>query len=119
MANTFKRKLSKSVGTTAVIVGATASNPSGGYIVPAATTTTVIGLSVANITTSDVTVDIMLNDGASDHYLNKNCLLPAGTTIVSVGGDQKVILMSGDSVKVQASVNDSVDVVMSILELTA
>lgn len=119
MANTFKRKLSKAVGTTATTIGASASNPGGAYIVPAATTTTVIGLSVANITSNDITVDIMLNDGAVDHYLNKSCILPAGTTIVSIGGDQKVILMTGDSIKVEASAADAVDVVMSILELTA
>ncbi len=110
MSNTFKRKLSKSIGTSATTVGS--------YTVPAATTTTVIGLSIANTSGADITVDVMLNDSSVDHYLNYACSIPTGDSLIVVGGDQKIVLLSGDSIKVQSSDAASVDVVMSILELT-
>jgi hypothetical protein len=110
MANTFKRKLSKAIGIAASTVGS--------YTVPATTTTTVIGMSLANTTVADITVDVMVNDGAIDYYLNKSCSIPAGSTLIVVGGDQKIVLLTGDSIKVQSSAASSVDVVMSILELS-
>jgi hypothetical protein len=110
MANTFKRKLSKSIGTSATTVGS--------YTVPAATTVTVLSLSIANTSNSDITVDVMLNDGSVDHYLNNACSVPMGDSLIVAGGDQKIVLLSGDSIKVQSSIAASVDVVMSILELT-
>lgn len=109
MANSFSRKLTKSIGITATTVGS--------YTVPAATATTVIGLSVANISGADVTVDVMLNDGTTNYYLIKGCPVLAGSSAVVVGGDQKVVLQPGDSIKVQSSAAASVDTVMSILEM--
>jgi hypothetical protein len=35
-----------------------------------------------------------------------------------VGGDQKVVMETGDSIYVQSSAASSVDVVMSIMEIT-
>jgi predicted phage gp36 major capsid-like protein len=110
MANTFKRKLSRAVGTTATAVG--------GYTVPSSTATTVIGLAVANVTASQVLITATVNDGSNDTHLIKDAPVPSGGSIVIVGGDQKVVLETLDSVKVQSSTASSVDVVMSILEIT-
>ena len=110
MANTFKRKLSRAVGTTATAVGS--------YTVPSSTATTVIGLAVANVTASQVLITATVNDGSNDTHLIKNAPVPSGGSIVIVGGDQKVVLETADSVKVQSSAASSVDVVMSILEIT-
>ena len=58
MANTFKNKLGAGIGTSESIV----------YTVPSSTTTTVVGLSVANVTSSNITVDIRVFDtSASTH----------------------------------------------------
>jgi hypothetical protein len=79
---------------------------------------TVIGLAVANTSASQVLVDATLNDGSNDTYLIKDAPVPSGGSIVIVGGDQKVVLEVGDSIKVKSTAASSVDVVMSILEIT-
>jgi hypothetical protein len=110
MANSFKRKLSRSIGTSLTAVGS--------YTVGAATEVTVIGLAVANTSASQVLVDATLNDGSNDTYLIKEAPVPSGGSIVIIGGDQKVVLEVGDSIKIKSDTAASVDVVMSILEIT-
>ena len=110
MANTFTRKLSRSVGTSLTAVGS--------YTVGASTDVTVIGLTVANTTASQVLVDATLNDGSNDTYIVKNAPVPAGSSLVIIGGDQKVVLTTNDSIKVKSDTASSVDAVMSILEIT-
>ena len=110
MANSFKRKLSRSIGSSLTAVGS--------YTVGASTEVTVIGLVVSNTTSSQVLVDATVNDGANDTYLIKEAPVPSGGSIVIIGGDQKVVLETGDSLKVKSDTATSVDVVMSILEIT-
>jgi hypothetical protein len=110
MANTFTRKLSRSIGTSLTAVGS--------YTVAASTDVTVIGLTVANTTASEVLVDATLNDGSNDTYIVKNAPVPAGSSLVIIGGDQKVVLTTNDSIKVKSDTASSVDAVMSILEIT-
>ena len=110
MANTFKRKLSRSIGTSLTAVG--------GYTVGGSTSTTVIGLTVSNVTASQVLITAVLNDGSNDTHLIKDAPVPSGGSIVIIGGDQKVVMETSDSIKVQSDTSASVDVVMSILEIT-
>jgi len=110
MADDFKRKLSRSVGTSLTAVGS--------YTVGASTQTTVIGLTVANTTASQVLVDATVNDGSNDTYIVKSAPVPAGGSLVIIGGDQKVVLETNDSIKVKSDTASSVDAVMSILEIT-
>ena len=110
MANTFTRKLSRSIGDSLTAVGS--------YTVGASTDVTVIGLTVANTTASQVLVDATLNDGSNDTYIVKNAPVPAGSSLVIIGGDQKVVLTTNDSIKVKSDTASSVDAIMSILEIT-
>lgn len=110
MANSFKRKTSRSIGTTPTSVGS--------YTVPASTETTVIGLSAANITTSPISVTFTHFDGSNSTIIVKDATLPAGGTLVAVGGDQKLVMETGDSIRVTSSAASSVDAIMSILEIT-
>ena len=110
MANTFKRKLSRSIGTTLTAVDS--------YTVAAATQVTVIGLAVSNTSSAQVLVDATVNDGTNDTYLIKQAPVPSGGALVIIGGDQKVVLETNDSIKVKSDTASSVDVVMSILEIT-
>ena len=48
----------------------------------------------------------------------KNGTVPSGGSLIVVGGNQKVVLETGDSVKVTSSAASSCDVIMSILEIT-
>jgi hypothetical protein len=108
MANTFKNFLSKSVGTSPATI----------YTCPSATQTTVIGLSVANITASPITADVYLTSSAVDYYLIKSGVVPVGGALVVVGGDQKVVLEAADELKVVTSAATSGDVIASVLEIS-
>ena len=108
MANTFKSFANKNVGTSAATV----------YTCPAATQTTLIGLSVANTSASPITTDAYFTRSAVDYYLIKSGVVPVGGSLVIVGGDQKVVLQVGDVLKVVTSAASSADVVASMLEIT-
>jgi hypothetical protein len=111
MANTFTRKLSRQIGTTATQVGS--------YTVGAATTTVVVGLSVTNITGSTVSANVFIQDNAAANtYLVTNAPISSGSSLVVGGGDQKIVLITGDKVYVQSSAATSLDCVMSIMEIT-
>ena len=107
MANTFKNQFSKNVGTSAATI----------YTCPSATQTTVLGMTIANVTSSNITVDVYVTSSATDYYLVKGALVPVGGSLVPVGGDQKVVLEAADVIKVVSSAASSADVVMSILEI--
>ena len=110
MANVFTRKVSRNIGTSLTSVGS--------YTVGAGVQTTVIGLSICNTTTSPVTVTVTVNDGTNDTNLVKGVGIPVGQSLIPIGGDEKVVLITGDSIKVQSSAATSLDVVMSILEIS-
>ena len=110
MANTFTRKTSRNIGTGATQVGS--------YTVAAATQTTIIGLTVCNTSAAAVTCDVYHYDGANTTYIVKGAPINVGGSLVAVGGDQKVVLITGDSIYVKSSAATSLDVVMSILEIT-
>jgi hypothetical protein len=108
MANTFTSYVNKNVGTSAATV----------VTVAASTQTTVIGMSCANTTSSPVTVDAYFTRSAVDYYLIKGATVPVGSSLVIVGGDQKVVLITSDVLKVVSSVATSIDVVTSVLNIT-
>ena len=114
MANSFLSETQTGVGTSPVTV----------LTCGASTQTTIIGLSVANIVTSQITVDVILNasgrtSGAEDSvYLVKAAPVPVGGTLVVVGGDQKVVMEPGDVITVTSDTATSADVVLSHLDIT-
>lgn len=111
MPNTFKRKFSRGVGTTLTSVNT--------YTVAASTQVTVIGLTLSNVANGVTTyVSATHYDGTTDTYLVKDAPVLPGAALVVVGGDQKLVLETGDSVRVKSSVASGIDVVMSILEIT-
>ena len=110
MANAFKNKTQRQIGTSLTAIES--------YTVGGSTETTVIGLTISNTTTSVIEVDATLNDGSNDFYIVKAAPVPVGGTLVVVGGDQKVVMMPGDSIKVKSDTATSADVIMSILEIT-
>lgn len=108
MANTFLRKSSRGIGNVATAVG--------NYTVAANLGAVVLGLSVSNTTSTEVYANISINNGADDFYLVKYAPIPDGSTLIVVGGDQKVILQPGDSIKVESTAANSLDSMMSIME---
>ena len=111
MANTFTRKLSRLVGTSATSVGT--------YTVPASTTTIVVGLSVTNVTASAIAANVIILDNAAQTTrLVVNAPISAGSSLVVGGGDQKIVMVTGDRMFVQSSAASSIDTIMSIMEIT-
>jgi hypothetical protein len=130
MANTFLRKTSKAVGiatsdSTWWQVGANSAGASqtGAYTVTGSgKTTTVIGLSITNITGSSVDVDVAISttmaNVTNDISLASSVPIPSGSVLVLVGGDQKLNMVENDLIKIKSSAAASLDVCMSVLEIT-
>ena len=110
MANIFKNSITGSIGVSNVIV----------YTCPAATSTTVIGMSIANVTASNITISTTLTSDsqAKTVYLIKDATVVAGGATVLVGGDQKVVMSALDTLTVVSSAATSADVVVSVLEIS-
>ena len=105
----FKSKVTASIGTSGSPTTITPTVSSG-------TTATVIGLSLANIVSTNVTISAKLNKAdTSSAFLVKDATVLPGGAIVIVGGDQKVVLEAGDSITAYASAGTSVDAVISYL----
>lgn len=110
MANTFDRKLSRNVGTSLTAVGS--------YTVAASTKTVVIGLTMANVGSATIYADATVNDGVNEHYIVKSAPIPVGGSLVAVGTDQKIVLITGDQIKVKSDTASSLDAILTIMEIT-
>ena len=110
MANVFKNSITGSIGTTNTTV----------YSVPAATTTTIIGVNVANVAAQNISVSVRLTDTSATKtvYLVKDVLITQGSSVVLVGGEQKIVMESTDTLTVVSSAASSADVIISALELS-
>ena len=109
MANAFKLVTDTGVGTSAATI----------YTCPSSTETTIIGLSIANIVTSQIEIDVQLENNDGDNvYIIKDAPVPVGSSLVVVGGDQKVVMNASDVLKVTSSASTSADITLSILEIT-
>ena len=108
MANTFKLKTKANVGVTTTAV----------YVVPSATTTVVIGVTLANTTGSSINVGIGINRGSSDDVkLMKSVPIPQGSSFEFMGGN-KIVLETTDTLVAESDVKSSLDVALTIMEIT-
>ena len=109
MAITFKTVTAPAFGTTAATK----------YTCPASREKTIIGMNVANILSTGITVDIhCVNDDGDNVYIVKDAPVPVGGALVAVGGDQKIVVNAADSITVTASQASAADVTLSVLEIT-
>ena len=109
MANTFKNEVYSGANTSA-------NANMNVYTAPASTTTVVIGLTIANTTNNQITVDIKL-DAQTNIFLAKNLPIPAGSAFEYMSGN-KIILQAGHSIKIQSDTANSADTCLSIMEIT-
>jgi hypothetical protein len=82
----------------------------------AAVATTVIGMTVANITANQIKASVKLTSGATTCYLVKDAPIPVGGALVVIGGDQKLVLETGDILKVATDTTNGADAIVSYLE---
>ena len=116
MANAFKNVTvtGNHAADTDIDVGSAVANSS--------TTHTVIGLSIANITSGVIAVDVILENSSSRTYVVKAAPIAVGGSLVVAGGDQKIVLWyhsgNGDQIVVRSNTLNSVDIILSYLEST-
>jgi len=116
MANDFKRFCVPNVGTSNTTL----------YGVPAgasssALETIVIGITMANKSTSGITASIFIDneDGSNDVFIVKNASIPAGASLEVMAGNKLVLQNDGtnaDNLEGIASVANALDVTVSVLE---
>jgi len=93
----------------------------GGQITNSATTLltadsddAIVGLRLANITASAVTVSVWISEsGFTDRYLVKDLSLPAASSVELIQSGSKVVMQNTDVLKGQSSAASSVDVWIS------
>lgn len=107
MSNTFKNNFLKNATTTAA----------NAYVTPAATQTTIIGMTIGNTTASPITANVTVVSGGTTYFLVQNATISNGGALVPIGGDQKLVMEAGDYMQVQTSVVNSADVIVSVLEI--
>ena len=113
MANTFKNAIKPNVTTTG-------SNYDTLYTAPAGATSIILGLALANKTTSSVTVKVQVADASGSNpviQLLEDVSIPANTTLEVLGG-QKYVLEAGDILKVRAGTGTAIDAFLGVMERT-
>jgi hypothetical protein len=117
MANDFKRictpNVSAASNSTIYAVPAGASS--------AALESIVIGITMANKTSSGITASIFLDneDGSNDVYLVKDAIIPPGTSLEVMAGNKLVLQNDGsnaDVLKALCSASNALDATVSVLE---
>ena len=108
MANTFKNYFLKNATTTAANV----------YVAPAATQSTIIGMTIGNTTASPITANVTVVSAGTTYFMLQNATISNGGALVPIGGDQKLVMEAGDYMQVQMSSATCADVIVSVLEIS-
>jgi UDP-3-O-acyl-N-acetylglucosamine deacetylase len=109
MANTFKRYTSNSVGTTATTVY-TVSSP--------VTASVMIGGVISNVGVSTINATVTVTNTSSViiNLIGEDTPIPSGTALSFIDG--KVVLQVGDIIKVKSDTASSLDVHLSVMEIS-
>ena len=108
MANTFKLKTKANIGISTQNV----------YVVPSATTTVVIGITLANTSGAGCLVGIGITRPSTDDVkLLKNAPIPQGSSLEFMSGN-KVVLETADTITIDSDSNNSIDASLTIMEIT-
>lgn len=108
MSNAFKSNVAANIVTSGNTV----------YTCPGATQTTLIGLTLSNKSAGTVSANVFLRRSATDYSIISNVPILTGSTLVPIGGEQKVVFQAADELKVTVSANASIDVIASLLEIS-
>mgnify|MGYP001281352424 FL=1 len=104
MAQDFERNIARNVGTAAVTMRTANSDDA------------LIGINIANVTTSQINMDVFINDGSNDYYIVKDAPIPAGSALQVLDGGAKVVMQASDVLKVQSDTASSADVWVSVVD---
>jgi hypothetical protein len=105
MAQTFTNAVANNVTTVTTV-----------YTAPAATTSVIVGLIIANDAGADTTVTVSVVKGATTVNVLNSAPLPSASNLSVLSNNNRLVLLTGNSISVTAAA--AVDVVASVLELT-
>jgi len=104
MAQDFERSIVRNVGTGATTVRTANSDDA------------LVGINIANVTTTQILMDVFINDGSNDYYLVKDAPIPVGSALQVLDGGAKVVMQNNDVLKVQSNTASSADVWVSVVD---
>ena len=104
MAQDFERNTSNAVGTSAVTLRTANSDDA------------IVGIMVANVATSQINVEVYINDSSNDIHLVKDAPIPVGSSLQVLDGGAKIVMQSGDALKVKSDTESSADVWVSVVD---
>ena len=85
---------------------------------PTSTTTVVIGVTLANTSGQGINVGIGITRASADDIsVLKNVPIPQGSSLEFMQGN-KVVLEATDTLTAESDVNNSLDVALTIMEIT-
>ena len=104
MAQDFERNVANAVGTSAVTLRTANSDDA------------LVGITVANVLTSQITVEVYISSGGNDIHIVKDAPIPAGSSLQVLDGGAKIVMESGDALKVKSNTASSADVWVSVVD---
>ena len=110
MATNFRNSVTKSVGTVTTAV----------YEASPGSYTTIIGMVLANLTESVVEASVTLTatPDSVTGFIVKDVLIAPNSSLRVLNSGKKLIVASQNSLNVKSNINDSLDCVLSYVEIT-
>ncbi len=108
MAINYKNYLKNNIGISA---NNTVYNPT------SAIQSTLVGLNLTNTSLYPVTASVTLTSGSTTAYYIKNVVLPVGNALNVIDAG-KLIITQNDVLAVTSSANNSVDAILSVIEVS-
>lgn len=108
MATTFKNKVIKEVGTLPILALET----------NAGTRSTIVGLSLSNLTEGLIYASVLVGDDTSiTGYYLKDVMVPPNTSLRALSAGEKLILAPNNTLYLQADEDASLDAVISYVDI--
>lgn len=108
MATTFKNKVIKEVGTVPILAIETDAN----------TRSTVVGLSLANLTSAVIYASILVHDDTSiEGYFIKDVPIPPNSSLRALDAGEKLILAPTNQLFCVCDTTDGLDVIISYVDI--
>ena len=104
MAQDFERNIFRQLTTSAATLRTADSDDA------------LVGINIANTTSSQILVDVFITSSSNDYYLVKEAPIPAGSALQLLDGGAKVVMQSGDVLKAQSDTATSADVWVSVVD---
>ena len=104
MAQDFERNTANAVGTGATTLRTANSDDA------------IVGITVANVHTAQITVEVYINDGSNDIHIVKDAPIPVGGALQVLDGGAKIVMQSGDILNVISDTASSADVWISVVD---